>query len=181
MLLRIEQDWAGAPADRREHVALELHPEAEALEIRIDAPYHADPPPPGPARKTDPADHLWDYEVVEVFLLAPDERYLELEFSPHGHWLALQLAGVRQPNGSIDALDYEATINGARWQARARVPWREVPEDASRLNAYATHGTGPSRRYLAWQPVPGESPDFHRLKHFAAFELPAASRPSGAA
>ena len=32
---------------------------------------------------------LWDYEVVELFLLNSDtEEYLELEFGPHGHYLA---------------------------------------------------------------------------------------------
>ena len=32
---------------------------------------------------------LWDYEVVELFLLnSQTEEYLELEFGPHGHYLA---------------------------------------------------------------------------------------------
>ena len=32
---------------------------------------------------------LWDYEVVELFLLnSHTEEYLELEFGPHGHFLA---------------------------------------------------------------------------------------------
>jgi hypothetical protein len=55
---------------------------------------------------------------------------------------------------------------GAAWIPRA---W--LPRGADRVNAYAIHGRGPSRRYLAAFPVPGDQPDFHRLDRFGALAL----------
>ena len=49
-----------------------------------------------------------------------------------------------------------------------------LPPDLCAANVYAIHGQGPSRRYLAWHPVPGPAPDFHRLDRFPP--LPPASR-----
>ena len=49
------------------------------LSVSICAPYFGDPVPDGgvPGR---PFYRLWDFEVVEVFLLGEGEKYLELEF-----------------------------------------------------------------------------------------------------
>nr|WP_276603414.1 rhomboid family intramembrane serine protease [Nannocystis pusilla] len=64
---------------------------------------------------------LWNFEVVELFLHAPDDRYLELEFGPHGHSLALQLHGVRNLVATVDvAFVAEPPANG-RWRGRAVV------------------------------------------------------------
>jgi hypothetical protein len=52
-----------------------------------------------------------------------------------------------------------------------------VPEGPWRFNAYAIHGVGAARRYLAHFPVPGPRPDFHRLECFGALEAtPGATR-----
>ena len=174
LCIEIATDWLGGPVETAERVAIDLRSMPESFEIRIDAPFHADPPPPGPPGTT---EGLWEYEVVEVFLWAPPTRYLELEFSPHGHSLALQLDGVRQPVSQVTTVRYQASIEGERWRGVAWIPWSEIPEAATRINAYAIHGVAEGRRYLAWQPVPGDAPDFHRLEAFA--ELAAPLRPAG--
>ena len=66
--LVIGRTWDGelVAADERVHVSLLLGD--QALIVNIDAPFHDDPPPPGPAGSF---EGLWDFEVVEVFLLGP--------------------------------------------------------------------------------------------------------------
>jgi len=129
----------------------------------VDAPFHGDPPP---AAAPGPVDRLWDYEVVELFLLGEDERYLEIELGPGGHHLVLALAGRRELVASGLPLDFAAHIDGARWSGRASLPLHRLPPGLRAANAYAIHGTGPARRHLAAHPVPGPLPDFHRLDAF---------------
>ena len=173
--LAVEQTWDGAPAAPRECALLRLTHAGDALEIQVVAPFHADPPPPGPAGSL---HGLWEYEVVELFLLGDREEYLEVELGPHGHYLALRLRGRRNIVRRDIALEHRATIEGsgegARWTASARVPARWLPRGVHAANAYAIHGTGPERRYLAHRGAGGTAPDFHRLEHFVPFHLPPA-------
>ena len=85
-----------------------------ALVVDIEAPLHDDAPPLGAAGSW---DGLWDFEVVELFLLGSRERYLELECGPHGHYLVLQLQGPRQVRERGLALDYRVERTGDRWTA----------------------------------------------------------------
>ena len=58
---------------------------------------------------------LWDYEVVEAFLLGAQDQYLEVEVCPHGQHLVLALRGAR---GILtDKLDlvFKATISEGNW------------------------------------------------------------------
>ena len=84
----IEYHWDGQPCLSSERVFLKLTHTNEHLQIDIDAPFHDDPPPPNP-----PQSYwgLWEFEVVEIFLVGHDGQYLEAEFSPHGHHLLLWL------------------------------------------------------------------------------------------
>ena len=47
------------------------------LRLSIKAPLYNDPP--APASPPGATDQLWDYEVVELFLMGAEERYLEVE------------------------------------------------------------------------------------------------------
>jgi hypothetical protein len=161
--------WDGLPLDDSERVTLRLSGFDEFLLLEIDAPFHDDPPPPGPAAST---PGLWDYEVVELFLCGPGQQYTEIEVGPHGHYLVLRLDGVRKPVEQGLALSVETAITGARWRGRVMVPRALLPAGPHRVAAYAIHGTGPGRRFCAAFPVPGESPDFHRLDAFASVVLP---------
>ena len=65
---------------------------------------------------------LWDYEVVEAFFLSSNsERYLELEFGPHGQHLVLLLDGRRNAIRHSLPLEYQATIIGELWKGEAKV------------------------------------------------------------
>ncbi|MES2640143.1 MAG: hypothetical protein V4850_11690 [Myxococcota bacterium] len=165
--LPIARTWDGAPAAPGEIATVTVAWRDDALHLSIDAPLHGDPPPDAPPGAL---WGLWDHEVVELFVLGADDHYTEVEFGPHGHHLLLRLEGRR--NVVERLLPVEATWSRTpdRWRVEAVLPAAVLPprSDARpwRLNAYAIHGTGAARRYLAWAPVPGEQPDFHRLEAF---------------
>jgi hypothetical protein len=102
--------------------------------------------------------------VVELFLAGPGDRYLEIELGPGGHHLVLLLGGVRKVVQEQLPLDFHVQHANGRWSGRAWLPAGWLPEGPWRTNAYAIHGLGAERRYLAAFPVPGEAPDFHRLE-----------------
>ena len=162
----LRRTWNDEPLAPDEHVRLELRL-GVTIEVGIEASFHGDPPPSGPPGRR---DGLWDFEVVELFLLGRDDRYLELEFGPHGHYLALRLAGRRRVVADDLPVEFTAERSGTRWTGTARARLADLPPALVAANAYAIHGRGEARRHLAWAAVPGPAPDFHRLEHFAPLE-----------
>jgi hypothetical protein len=163
MIWSIGHTWDGRPLEPAD-VATVRVAWGDIVEITIDAPFHGDPPPRGPAG---PTDRLWEHEVVEWFVVGPGEEYTELELSPHGHHLLLRLRGVRRPVETLLPVDFAATVDGGRWRGRAVLPRAVFPEHPIAVNAFRIHGVGASRRYLAHAPAGGAAPDFHRLDTFA--------------
>ncbi len=134
------------------------------LEIRVSAPHYADPPPP--SAPIGPTANLWEHEVVELFIHGPDNRYTEIELSPSGHHLVLQLEGVRNTVASMLPIQFEATIHADRWTGTAIIEKALLPDTPHRVNAAAIHGTDANRTYLSWVTLPGEAPDFHQPECF---------------
>ena len=167
MAIRIERLWNGEPARADETVRLTLERSTAMLTIEIDAIFHGDPPPDAPIGST---DRLWEHEVVELFLLGDDDHYLELEFGPHGHYLAIALHGTRHVATSGATLDFAAVPTNGHWHGRAHVPVRLIPAGLRAFNAYAMHGLAASRRHLAAHPLGGTAPDFHQLQSFASLD-----------
>ena len=165
LTLRIDRLWGGQPAPAP-GPQLRLSFGLSNLVVEVSAPFHGDP---APVAAPGSLHGLWDYEVVELFLLGDRECYLELEFGPHGHYLALRLEGVRQIECAGMAMEYEACREVRRWHGRASVPIDWLPPGMSHLNAYAIDGCGTSRRYWAWRSAGQVAPDFHRLDCFGTF------------
>ena len=56
-------------------------------------------------------NHLWDYEVVELFFLSSSTGlYLEVEFGPHGQHLGLLLNNKKECLSHSFALDYQTEL-----------------------------------------------------------------------
>ena len=98
-------------------------------------------------------------------------EYLEIELGPHGHFLVLQFRGVRREVASGLAIAYRAEQRDGRWHGEATIPAAYLPPAPWKMNAYAIHGVAPQRRYLAWAPLPGKSPDHHQPDAFRQVEL----------
>ena len=92
----ISGTWDGGPLSAQEFARVELRLDADRDEVTVatQAAFFGDPKPDAPPGRL---DGLWNFEVVELFLLGADQRYLELEFGPHGHHLALRFRGPRVP------------------------------------------------------------------------------------
>lgn len=166
--LRIENTWDGTPLKPDEAVEVEVFVEQDRLVVLVDAPFHGDKAPAGHGGST---DRLWEYETVELFLAGKDSRYLEIELGPYGHYLVLRLKGVRQVEKTGLAMEYKTEIYGGRWLGSACMPFSYLPPGVDRANAYAMHGEGEGRRYLAAFSVPGVVPDFHQPDYFREIEL----------
>ena len=170
--ISIAQDWQGHPLPPALHAVLALRLTPRALLVTIDAPYHGDPAPASPPGST---PRLWEHEVVELFLAGPGPAeavpYTELELSPCNHYLVLQLVGARRVVSQGMPVRTRCRIEGKRWRGLVRVPLRLLPPLPWRVNAFAIHGTGRSRRYLAAAPMPGPKPDFHQPHRFPDLSL----------
>ena len=172
LALPIERTWDGLPLDGSERVAVVLERARDGLLVHIDAPYHGDPRPPAPPGR---APGLWNFEVVEVFVAGPGDAYVELEFGPHGHFLALALRGVRDLVSDSHAVEFVAKRAGPRWTGRAQIPsvaahdGLSLPPRPWRVNAFAIHGVGDARRYLVHKRLPGSAPDFHQPSGFVSW------------
>ena len=159
----ISATWNCVSIPRHQWVSVDMTLTEQGLDIDLESPFYGDPRPPGPAG---PTDELWMFEVVEIFVSGEADRYLEVELSPHGHYLVLLLNGRRNIEKRLLPLDYGAAIAGSRWRGHAFVPASYLPCGALRGNVYAIHGAGDRRTYLARYPLGGDSPDFHRLEDF---------------
>jgi hypothetical protein len=178
VLLPIEHDWQGVLLPESDRALVMLSLVTDELVVTFDAPYFGDAAPPTAAGST---PRLWEHEVVEVFIADSGDHYLELEFGPHRHYLALELHGVRKIVREGMELAYDVRIEPGsvsnalaggsapigRYRGTGRVPMSYLPLRPARVNAYLIHGGQDSRCYHAHAPVPGERPDFHRLEHFA--------------
>lgn len=149
-------------------VSFYLSLQTGGLRVQTDAPFYGDPPPAGAGG---PCEGLWDFEVVELFI-AHGETYTELELGPHGHYLLLRLQGVRQMiTQQLPLSFYDWKQRAGRWQGDALIPWVYLPPEPWTFNAYAMHGQGDARQYLALFALTGIAPDFHRLECFQPLNL----------
>merc|ERR1712062_22120 len=179
MEFSIERLWNGeACSDTPIHFQLKRavgnsNSSNQGLEIQFQAPFYDDPPPPN-GKKGEAYNHLWDYEVVELFFLSSTTGlYLEVEFGPHGQHLGLLLNKRKECLSHSFPLEYQAELleeNGL-WKGTVKIPLEYFPPKVDQFNAYSIHGTEPSRIYKSLYAVPGPHPDFHRLNCFKSFDL----------
>ena len=179
--LVVDQLWEGTPlAESLQATVILVDRPGRGIDVRLDAPHHHDPRPAVPPGRL---DGLWAYEVVELFLLGHDERYLEIEVGPGGHYLALAFAGRRvrvdedvpiRVEVERGPRDTEGTAG--RWTAGIRVSEASLPpgwrEGGRRCNAYTIHGPSDARRYAVAQVLGTDEPDFHAIAAFASLTHP---------
>jgi MFS transporter, ACS family, glucarate transporter len=121
-----------------------------------------------PATNDRPRPHLWDRDVVEVFLgddFQNIRHYREFEIAPTADWidLAIDLDNPKEDYAwrsgwqTMARIDQHARV----WYAAAKIPLRSISEHPVaagtrwRLNLYRIDGQGPDtqRHFLCWQPT----------------------------
>jgi len=158
--LAIERHWNGAASrDPRLRGELRLCARAEGLALEAALP-HQEPAriPALPAGSR--VANLWEYDVVECFLVGADGRYVEVELGAGGHFLVLEFSAPRRLADAhaefAPALDFVRTASG--WRSTLVLPWPLVPRELCALGAFAIAGGA----FLAAHPLPGAAPDFHQ-------------------
>jgi len=114
---------------------------------------------------------LWERDVVEVFLQAPDRAglnsYREVQVAPNAllQEIAVEASGKKRiANGSRARTRIDA--GHKVWTAELAVPMGSAggAEDGWRLNLFRVEGQqggGKERVYSAWSPTGTAAPDFH--------------------
>ena len=123
-------------------------------------------PNPNPAVET---PQLWNHDVAEVFIGWDAEhiaRYKELQVSPQGEWVDLDIdrdnprtqTGMRWNSGySVKArIDAPARI----WYGEMRIPLSSIDERTGpmrgrefRIGLYRIAGAAPNKKFYAWSPT----------------------------
>ncbi len=166
--LIVAHSWDGIPCPNEETLQFDFGMVSDELLLHVEGPFRGDPAPPAPPSGT---PGLWNYEVAELFLLGTNGHYVEVELGPAGHFLVLRLTRYRGPAVELSPLSVDSRILGGRFRASLRLGVEDLPPAPWRANAYAIHGVGSDRRYLAAYRIDGPgtvTPDFHRLSCFEA-------------
>lgn len=162
-------DWQGKNLDPERETQVRLLWNSDTLFLHYRSRYRAltvfpDADPSG--RR----DHLWDRDVVEVFL-QPDPtypgHYFEFEVSPNGYWIDLDIEhGDRSdPNTGMKCrthLDEKLKV----WTAEIAIPLRSMarhfdPSVTWRVNFFRVEGAGEPRFYSSWRATNTPQPNFH--------------------
>ena len=130
--------------------------------------------------------HLWEEEVVEVFLQADPNQpsYIELEVNPLGTMLDIYLLGPRKPihyeSWNSEKLRWGVHVDGTvdgkagdrEWTCEMALPMEDIvtaphrppmPGDRWRMNLYRAESR-PKTAGLAWSPTLQD--DFHIPRRF---------------
>ena len=168
LVLAITRRWDGAPLpDLRARVSLS----AERNGLWVEAGMgHARTPRIPAAPRGVRVEGLWEFDVVECFVVAADGRYFELELGAGGHYLALGFDAPRRRVNEFarEPLAVEWQSDAGGWRARCRVPRAWLPEPVVRVNAFAIA----DGEFAVHTPVGGAQPDFHRPHAFPELRVP---------
>jgi hypothetical protein len=164
LVLPIERYWDGAACPHAHLLGrVELALLEGGLELTASLPHQPAPRIPSAPRGARVAD-LWEYDVVECFLVGAGGRYLEVELGAGGHFLVLSFSAPRVRSDSHEELRpaLEFTSDASAWRARIVLDRAILPPDIAALNAFVSAGGA----HLAYGSLPGPALDFHQPARF---------------
>jgi hypothetical protein len=164
-----DHDWKGQNADPPRSTEVRLLWLPETLFLRFTARYR-DLTVFEDSDANGRRDHLWDRDVVEVFL-QPDASdpwiYKEFEISPNGMWIDLDVNHGVLSNPRSGLLR-RVTVSPAEkiWVAEVAIPMKALtaafdPGKSWRANFFRVEGPVEPRFYSAWNPTGTREPSFH--------------------
>lgn len=167
--IRFCHDWQGKNSDPERETAARLLWTAEFLFVKFVARYRSItvfPDSDANGRR----DHLWDRDVAEMFLQphqASARHYKEIEVSPNGQWIDLDIApGEKRDLQSGLRRRVRIDEENKIWQAELALPMKGLAEQFDpvlswRVNFFRVEGPSEPRFYSAWQPTGTSAPNFH--------------------
>ena len=167
--IRFDSDWQGKNADPQRETQAQLLWTPDALYLRFVARYRTitvftDGEPNGWR------DKLWERDVAEVFLQPPESgarQYKEIEVSPNGFWIDLDIApGEKHDLQSRLRRRVKVDEQNRTWIAELALPMKSLtaqfdPTKTWRVNFFRVEGASEPRFYSAWRPTGTPVPNFH--------------------
>ena len=182
--VQFDHDWQGKNADSQRQTEVRLLWTPTALYLNFLARYCVITTFPD-ADASGRRDHLWDRDVVEVFL-QPDSfdarRYKEFEVSPNGFWIDLDIAHGKLSDLSSGMRSRAKVDASAKiWTAELAIPMKCLvehfdPSAVWRVNFYRVEGPTEPRFYSAWRPTKTPQANFHVPELFGYLKFESASR-----
>lgn len=126
-------------------------------------------PNPSQAAET---NELWDWDVAEAFIgtdFKDIKHYKEFQVSPQGEWVDLDINRNANPPDHNwhwnSGYTVKARIDKEKkvWYGEMKIPMKalDVPDPKKgmemRLNLYRIQGPPSNKKFIAWQPVGGDS------------------------
>jgi len=168
--LRVDRLWDGSVCpDDRLWGLLGISQTKEGIQVWVEAPMlHEQRVPDAPMGSR--VEGLWEYDVVELFLVGPGHCYLEIELGAGGHFLVIGFDSIRHRSHAYETFEpivrFEKTGEKV-WRSQIVIPWKIIPENLRALNAFAIM----AGQFLAYAPVPGTEPDYHQPDWYPAASL----------
>jgi alpha-galactosidase len=167
--IQFDHDWQGKNADPGRETQVQLLWTPNTLYLKFLARYRSitvfgDAEPDG--RR----DKLWERDVAEVFLQPPESaarQYKEIEVSPNGLWIDLDIApGEKHDPQSGLRRRVKVDEQNKTWTAELALPMKSLtaqfdPAKTWRVNFFRVEGASEPRFYSAWRPTGTPVPNFH--------------------
>jgi hypothetical protein len=170
LVFHIDRLWNGevCPDDRLK-AAVTISQTQDGLLVRASMPELHDQKVPE-VQKGKRVDNLWTFDVVELFLVGPGHRYLEIELGAGGHWLVLGFDRLRHRESDHELLKPWFRFwktEKKEWFSQITIPWNIVPENLRAINAFVIA----AGKHLSFSPLPGDKPDFHQPDSYPSVQL----------
>jgi len=160
--IRVDRLWNGDKCpDERVNCVFELSTVSDGLRIKVESPILHEQHIPIEAAIGTRVEGLWNFDVVELFLVGPGHQYLEIELGAGGHFLVLGFDRIR--HRSKDHANFQPVLQFHKtqqktWVSELTIPWKIIPENLRAVNAFMIA----SGQFLAYSQLPGDKPDFHQ-------------------
>lgn len=164
---RFCRDWQGQHADAARETQVRAIWSSEFLYLRFEAKYRNIFTFPDRNQRL---NELWTRDVMEVFLQPAGESghfYKEIEVSPNGDWLDLNIVAGKDVNLNCSMKSRTAIRSNEKvWTADVALPMsclidRFDPKLNWRVNFFRVEGAGGDRFYSSWRPTNTAKPNFH--------------------
>jgi hypothetical protein len=163
--LAVGRLWNGqSSGNARLGAFIELQQNEHGVLVRVTTPPLISPKIPEAPIGTR-VDKLWEFDAVELFFVDEDGQYLEVELGLGGHYLVLGFDAPRHLVADFVDVPFEThheVIPDGRWVNGILIPRDLFPTNLKALNAYMIAGG----QFLAYHPLPGAEPDFHKPELF---------------